>query len=376
MAPYSVLFIERGGEVGGAERVLLDIAGGVDRARFRPVTVCLDDGSLPTQLRALGVPTVVYRVGRLRGLHRVARALIGLVRLVKSEGIDLVHVNGTMMLLYGGPVAWLTRRPLVWHVYDPQRRSGKARRVFVAVASRFRPAWTIFGTVTVEANHREVFPNIGRSSTILPGVDLRASHLVEQDRSVLPPDVPDDAVVILSLARYVPGKGLEDLISAVARLSLPAIHVVLCGGLPVAGYTEELQRRAGRLGVATQVHFMGHVPEATKRTLISTCDIVVHPATFEAFGLAVVEAMAAGKPVVAADAPGPSHTVLDGVTGLLYPRGEVGELEAALSRLVGDPELRQSMGVAGQERAAAFSVDKMVASVEQVWRDVMVTRRS
>lgn len=369
----TVLFLERGGEVGGAERVLLDLAARADRARFRTLAVCLAAGRLPTRLAEAGTPTTVFPVGRLREVHRVAAAMAGLVRLAKSEGVDVIHANGTMMLLYAGPVARLAGCRLVWQVYDPQGTHGLARRCFVAVASRFRPDWTVFGTLEVEESHRRVFGRIRRASTILPGVDVAGLAATPGDRSVLPAGVPASAVVALALARYVPGKGIEDLIDAVARVgsAVPALHVVVCGGLPAAGYAESLERLVAEKGVADRFHLLGHVPEETARNLLASCDLLVHPATKEPFGLAVVEAMAAGKPVVAADAAGPSHTVLDGVTGILYPRGDSGRLAEALARLATDGGLRRQLGEAGRRRAEEFTIDRMVLAIEDVWTAVL-----
>lgn len=371
----TVLFIERGGEVGGAERVLLDIVRHADRSRHRPLVACLADGSLPSHLRAAGAPTTVLPVARLRDVHHVVRALIGLVRLVRREQVDIVHVNGTMMLAYGGPVAWLTRRRLVWQVYDPQGTRGLARRVFVAAVSRFRPDWTVFSTLAVEENHRRVFPRIGRSSVILPGVDQADFEAAAPDRSVLPAGVDRDAVVLLALARHIPGKGLEDLVAGMARLGSGSVHLVLCGGLPTPGYTGTLERLVAELGVASTVHLVGYVTEPVKRVLLATSDVVVHPALVEPFGITVLEAMAAGRPVVAADAAGPRHLVVHGVTGLVYPRGDVDALVAALTELAGDPGRRRAMGAAGRRRAGEFSVQRMVDAVGQVWDDVLAPAR-
>jgi glycosyltransferase involved in cell wall biosynthesis len=103
--------------------------------------------------------------------------------------------------------------------------------------------------------------------------------------------------------------------------------------------------------------------------------VAVHASvTPEPFGQVVVEAMAAGLPVVAAAAGGPAEVVTDGVDGILVPPGDVDRLAAALRRLAGDADLRDRLGQAGRVRAAAFRPEAVAASVMELYRAVLAQR--
>jgi len=98
----------------------------------------------------------------------------------------------------------------------------------------------------------------------------------------------------------------------------------------------------------------------------------VHASTIpEPFGQVVIEAMAAGVPIIAADAGGPAEVVTDGVDGLLVAMGDVDALAGALTRMAGDPELRDRLADAGRVTAAAFAPDVIAGSVEDVYRQVL-----
>jgi glycosyltransferase involved in cell wall biosynthesis len=99
-------------------------------------------------------------------------------------------------------------------------------------------------------------------------------------------------------------------------------------------------------------------------------DVVVHASANEPFGLTIVEAMALGKPVVAAASGGPLEIVSDGVDGLLVPHGDAGGLAAAVMRLLGDPELAARLGEAAQHRAGEFSSRRYAARFAEAVRDL------
>ena len=124
------------------------------------------------------------------------------------------------------------------------------------------------------------------------------------------------------------------------------------------------------LGIGDRVDFTGHVDDVAAE--LATLDVVVHASTIpEPFGQVVIEAMAAGVPIIAADAGGPAEVVTDGVDGLLVAMGDVDALAGALTRMAGDPELRDRLADAGRVTAAAFAPDVIAGSVEDVYRQVL-----
>jgi len=171
---------------------------------------------------------------------------------------------------------------------------------------------------------------------------------------------------ILFVGRHEPRKGLLDLLKA---------HRIL----RKAGYGDRLlvvgsgpQEREARRYVATrglqEVEFLGRVTDAEKAQLFRTADVYVAPATGgESFGIVLLEAMAAGAPIVASDIHGYKGVVRRGREGLLVQPREPAQLAAAIGRLLDDPALRAEMGAAGRRRAESFSWPAVTEKVEDYY---------
>jgi len=161
--------------------------------------------------------------------------------------------------------------------------------------------------------------------------------------------LPQDAVVIGSVARLDYYKGQEDAINAFALVAddHPNVRLLLAGdGTP--DVRSALEARTAALDVAERVVFTGHRRDVAR--IHSALDIFVHPARSDPCPLGVLEASAAGLPVVAYAHGGVPELVHHEATGLLVPEGNIGELARALSELVGDPSRRRDLGAAGRSR--------------------------
>jgi glycosyltransferase involved in cell wall biosynthesis len=118
----------------------------------------------------------------------------------------------------------------------------------------------------------------------------------------------------------------------------------------------------------------GFLPDQLKDDLVAAADVVVHLARRESFGLAVLEAQAAGKPVVAADASGPRSLIDDGSTGMLVPVGDADRLSAVLIDLLRDADRRAELGSRAEAAARRHPVGKMVEGIQDVWDLVLASR--
>ncbi len=373
-----ILFVDPVGEKGGAEVVLRDIVCGLDRSRYEPLVACLKPGPFVEELRALGIPVFALRAHKTRQLHHVAAAVLQLSSIIQRERIDLVHGNGCTMLFYGGLASHLRGRACVWHVYDPLKGTGAFEAAFIAAQRRLRPRWTIFGTPAVAESYVATYKNLKRYSTILPGVDVeQVTRGAEAGRARERWQIPGDSPIIAMFARMQRTKGHQDLIEAAERVvaDYPSARFVLCGGTLFgleAEYPQELCRQIQGRGLEGRVLLTGFVSDEEKRDILAAATIVAHPAHSEPFGLAVVEGMAAGKPVVATDCIGPTLTVQHGETGWITPRGDVLALADALCSLLGNPVQAQTMGKRGRLRVQElFSVDAMVNQVEAIYESVL-----
>ena len=159
--------------------------------------------------------------------------------------------------------------------------------------------------------------------------------------------VPDDAAVIGLVARFRPSKDHATLLRAFARLApdYPRLHLALVGDGPLE---PTLRRLAAELGVADRVVFAGPVPGALRPQI--AFDVAVLSSTAEGFPNVVVEALAAGVPVVATDVGGVRDSVEDGRTGLLVPPRDPEALAQAVARLLADPAQASCYAEAGRDR--------------------------
>jgi glycosyltransferase involved in cell wall biosynthesis len=182
--------------------------------------------------------------------------------------------------------------------------------------------------------------------------------------------LPHDRPIVLFVGRLRYYKGLTDLLRA-----LPAVadaHLALVGDGPLRG---ECLRLIDELGMAGRVTMAGHVEDVDLARWYLAADLFVLPSNTraEAFGTAIVEAMAAGLPVVSTEIEtGTSWVNLDGRTGLTVPPRDPPALAAAINRLVADAPLREAYGRNGRQRAEeTFGVNAMLAAIEQVYEDVL-----
>jgi glycosyltransferase involved in cell wall biosynthesis len=175
-------------------------------------------------------------------------------------------------------------------------------------------------------------------------------------------------LVVGGVANLKPRKGLGLLIRSIATLhaGLPTLRLVLVGEGP---HRPVLEALVAELGLTDVVHFHGRDLDA--RRLYGAFDIFAHASESEGSPNAVIEAAAAGRPIVATRAGGTVEVVVDGESGLLVPVGDEAGLAAALLRLAKDPELRARLGAAARERAATvFGMDRLVAEFAAMYEEL------
>ena len=162
-------------------------------------------------------------------------------------------------------------------------------------------------------------------------------------------DIPRDSLVFGLIGRIEHTKGQDIAVQAFIRAAIPGSHLVLCGSIAFADYFDSLMKIAAEAGMTesiTYIPFTDNIPE-----LVNCFDISLMPSQKEAFGLVLVEAMAAGLPVIASDSGGVSELINHNVDGLLFRFPDIVELSDLMTKLAEDPELRNTLGRAAFKRA-------------------------
>ncbi|MEJ2863539.1 glycosyltransferase [Actinomycetospora flava] len=295
----------------------------------------------------------------------------------RLERPDVVHAHFWMSGLAALPAARALGVPVVqtFHALGSVKRrhqgaddTSPARRV--AVESDLGASVDrVLATCREEVDELVALGVPADRMTVVPcGVDV--GHFTPSART------SDGPFRVLSVSRLVPRKGVDTVISALARLTGDA-ELVVAGG-PAADALDgdpevaRLRSLAAGLGVADRVHFLGAVGQDTLPALYGSADAVVCVPAYEPFGLVPLEAMACGRPVVAAAVGGLADTVVDGVTGHHVPAGDPGAVAAALDALRADPRRARRLGRAGRRRAETeYGWDRVAGSHERVYGDVV-----
>lgn len=266
---------------------------------------------------------------------------------------DLIHAT---IEPYAPIGAWLAAgRPFVVTGHGsyvdllPHRR-WPAGRIYHRALKRSHLACVSHYTATVA---RQVLPGV--ATTVIPnGID-------PQRFADLPlAGVQKQGPTVLSVGAVKLRKGTLELVRAMATVcqTVPAAQCVIIGSLDAApGYTEQIVAEINALGLANQVHLLGHVPEATLMAWFGAADVFALPSMnvgrkFEGYGLAHMEASAAGLPVIGTTDCGTEDAIDDGITGLLVSQSAVTDaLPGAIIALLTNPQRAAQMGAAGRERA-------------------------
>ncbi len=327
--------------IGGSERHLLTLLPALAERGLEPVFVGLDDPAWDARefYEALTVPTV--RIPAPRDVDPLL-----LARLVRTLRADVVHTHLVHADLYGGVAAQLRGTKLVStkHNDDPFR-TGTFRFVERGLARLADRVVTISDSL-----HRFTVQLVG-----VPANKVQTIHygLDEPPRSwgTNPADVvPKDARIVLSTSRLTSQKGIDVAVEALSALPDDVVLVVLGEGPE----RKRLEETAREHAVESRVFLPGRVPDVA--AWLRRASVYVQPARWEGFGLAVLEAMVCGLPVVATNVSSLPELVADGETGVLVPPDDAAALARGIERALSEP----GMGDAGRERARrAFSVAQM-----------------
>jgi glycosyltransferase involved in cell wall biosynthesis len=332
---------------GGAQRLAVETWRALDPDRYRPTLICVRGrGRLVPEAEALGVP--VTRLGRLERPWDLA-AVPELARALRRLGADIVHVPlYSRASPYVRLAARLAGTPLtVAHEHCRDRPPGRLRRL---VDRRLADGRTRFVAVSRsdEATLRSAGIPAERIAVLPNGVDTARFRPADRLAARAATGLPADRPLVLVAARLEPRKGQVDLLAALPALRrrVPDLVVAFAGDGPQARALPALAAAAG-LGDATR--FLGH--RSDMPDLVAAADVVALPSRHEGLPLAVLEAMAGARAVVATDVGGTAEAVLDGLTGRLVPPRAPAALAAALGDLLGDPAGRSAMAERARERA-------------------------
>lgn len=366
----TILYLSTSSGPGGAERVISNLSASLDPARYRAILCLFRPGWIQEHTENRGVRTYVIPTQGMFDWRWVLRVK----RLLKDEHVDLIHAHEFDANVQGTFVAALSGVPLVATVHGKNYFWEKLRRrlayqwvsrnaTMVAVSENLKQF--IVEKVGVDSGHVKVVYN---------GVDL-LPHCgpadIDQCRKEL--DLPTGDQIVGVVGNLYPVKGHQYLIAAIPAVlaKCPNTTFIFAGRGQLEG---ELKEQAHQLGVAQKVRFLGLRQDIPR--ILAVLHAFVLPSLSEGLSMAILEAMVAGKPVIATDVGGNPELVEDSETGYLVPSQNSQALADRLISLLMNRDRALQFGKVGQLRAQGqFSLRTMVREYQGIYDQCIEARR-
>lgn len=371
MENYHILQLIGGGEIGGAEKHVLTLLQELTSARFNLSSGCLIDGPFAHLTEELGIPTLRFPMNHALDLSPLPSLLAEL----RKAKITLIHTHGSRANLLGRLAGRWTKIPVISTYHSSLRQdylSPTAALVALGLDHLTLPLNS--GIITVsEALAREVASRGGKNlmtiyNGILPLPQMEDETYRQNQRALFRKqwEIPENALVLGSIARLHPTKGLETLIDAATQLlpHFPNLHILLVGEGPLRPTLEEKLKKAG-------IHYTlpGFIPKAYQT--LPAMDLFILPSLSEGMGLVLLEAMQAQLPVIATHVGGIPEIIREGQDGLLVPPADSYALAEACQTLLNQPLLAKRLVQSGLNRWRAFGIDPMIQKTENFYNEIL-----
>ena len=386
-----ILFISHSSAMVGAERSLLLLLKNIDRDCFDPIVVLPTSGPLKREIEYLNIKTYEVKSpwwvsggGRnvIRAILRLGYniiqevvALIRLYKIIKREKIDVIYTN-TIVNFSGAIISCITQKPHIWHIREilpgnPDLHFFLPYRILFKFISRFSNVVVTNSCATAD-----------QFQSIIPNEKIRVIYnAVDLDEFKNIPSLPDingvktTDYVVAVIGSLQKRKAQDDAIKAIkiAKETIPNIKLLIVGE-GNKKFKDYLKHLAFKLDVSDNVIFTGYRDDVP--AILHHCNLLLVPSWNEPFGRVVIEAMAAGIPVIGADSGGVKEIIEDGFNGYLVPPKDPIKIAEKIIYLFHHPKLAKKMGNEGRKIVKEkFSIQNYVKNIEKVIYDVVMYKK-
>jgi glycosyltransferase involved in cell wall biosynthesis len=379
--PTTILYLSQLGGLGGGETLLLSHILALDPTQFAPRVICGTAGALVDELRAHAIPVDVisFRAPYYVGKVLPAVSLGFLPRLygyLRMHPVALIHCNDIDGVYYAGLVSRVLKLPLVFtcHGWWVMKRGWEGK--FTAKCC----TWVVTPTEYIKQAVIERHVELANRLSVVPfGVDTDEFAPQPRDPSVRAEfSVPADAPLVTLLARFQAVKGHTFFLDAIPQIldACPNARFLFVGDAtfetPDAITTRaEIHKRVAddpRLRAA--IVFAGFRRDIAR--ILNATDVLVSPSEFETYGMAILEALACGVPVVSTNVGGPSETMVEGQTGFLVTPRDPQALAVRVIQLLSDGNLRVKFGERARERVLGkFSLARSAVALQALYQTLL-----
>ncbi len=365
-----LLYVSPNSELGGAERILDTLIKYHDRKNFEVYVVLMGPGSLEERWKEMGVTVLQIPRFRFRHFGSLVKALWALRKILKEHKIDLVHSTMVYGHLFAGPIAWAMNIPEVWFQHGPVGKTLDRWAGFV-------PTKNILCNSKFTENQQQVLAKAKTSVVYgpveIPHTDSETSQKIRTEfRKKF--NIDSEKFLCVHVARLDPWKGQENFIAAIeiAYKKYPNIQALIVGGsaLGSADYEKKLCSLVREKNLESVIKLTGFL--SSVHEVFLSADLFVHCSTqAEPLGLSILEAMAAGCPVIAANQGGPLEVIVDKESGILFPGSDVAQLSQEILKVSQDKNLQNQLRQKGLKRAECFESKKWVKQIEKIYSGII-----
>lgn len=394
----NILFISHSAVIGGAEKCLFNLLKYIDRKRYNPFVIFPDEGPLKNEIDSLNVRTYISPVSywiyfkQYKGeqhWHQITYDFFpqvdSIVRIIESEKIDIVHTN-TSVIWPGAFAAKIAGVPHLWQLHEildnhptfqPYHELSTVYALFNVLSDRL--------VVVSRAIEEKLAGHVSPEKIVFIPNGIETENFQSSARNNsngirAELGLTENDILVGAVGNIMREKGYDCLIEAahILRKKLDNVNFIVAGGDFDQALTDQLKNSVSTKGLDGSFHFLGKRNDIP--LLLRDIDLYVNSSLTEASPLSVIEAMAAGKPVVASDCGGVGDIVIDRETGFLVKAGDSGRLAEAIYNLLINPEQMNTFGRKGAERAQkVFDVRMNVSMIqqqyEQLFQDNIKERR-
>jgi len=351
-------------EVGGAERVAVSIAKGLNKSKFEPIFCCFKGGALEKDLRDHGIS--VFNLNKSRGFD--LSVLTKLIKIIKEKKIDIIHTHSFSPNFWGRLAGIIARVPVI---IGTEHSVASVKTIFQKKADKILAKYSskivsVSDRVKLSLCEEEnISPD--KILTIYNGIDpMKPSsnkEAISKKNEGLGIDL--NKKIIVSIGRLEPPKGYEFLLESAktVKREFPPIQFVIVGE---GSLRYKLEKLRDDLKLRDTVIFLGHRNDIAD--ILSISDIAALPSVREGFSVSLLEFMSLGKPIIATDVGGNNEAVINGESGIIIPPMDPIALTQGILKLIQENNTAEDMGMRAMERFKEnFTLQTMIQEIEKLY---------
>lgn len=359
-----VLIVVYKSEIGGAERVAVSLAKGLNRQKYAPLFCCFKGGILEKEVQGYKIPVFnLNKSGRFDFL-----VLFKLLNIIKKEKIDIIHTHSFSPNLWGRVAGIIARVPLIIGTeHTVATAKTNLQKHIDKILAKFTSKIISVSESVKNSLLEEENISPDKILTIYNGIDFTVSthgkDIMDKKRKELGIDLHKK--VIVAIGRLEPPKGYEYLLESakIVTREFPSVLFLIVGN----GYLRsDLEKLANDLNIDKNVIFTGHRTDIDD--ILSMSDIAVLSSVREGFSISLLEYMACKKPIIATDVGGNREAIISGESGIIVPPNNPVALAKGIMKLLTDNKMAEDMGMKARERYNEyFTTQRMIIQIEKIY---------